>query len=109
VEHITVSNEGQRSKSQSQTQPDCRGRAQLKNGKAIIELPQSFQTPQDNEVWTINITAIDGYDRLTVKTQNGHPIKNGRFIITSDKIHSNQQFYWEVRCGRSSRRESMNR
>ena len=78
-----------------------RGTSQLKNGKAEITLPDYFEALTRKQGRTILLTNIDGFDKLAVKKINNHKINNGKCIVFSDNIDSNQEFDWEVKAIRS--------
>jgi hypothetical protein len=75
-----------------------RGTAQLKSGKMQIQLPRYFEGLTRTEDRTILLTNIDGFDPLTVLTQDGAQIKDGRFIVASSNEESTQAFHWEVKA-----------
>lgn len=78
-----------------------RGEGQLINGKATITLPDYFEKLTRLEERTIQLTGIDGFDKLAIKTQNRAQITDGRFSVYSDNPNSSQKFNWEVKAVRS--------
>jgi hypothetical protein len=77
-----------------------RGTGQLKNGYAEITLPDYFESLTYEENRTIQLTPIDGFDQVCVKTVNGKQIVNGKFIVISSNPNSTQKFNWEVKAVR---------
>lgn len=77
-----------------------RGSARLEGGRAVVQLPDYFESLTQQEGRTVQLTAIDGFDRLAVRTQAGARIRNGRFEVYSDNPNSTQQFDWEVKARR---------
>lgn len=78
-----------------------RGSAQLRNGRVEIELPHYFEALTRSKGRTIQLTTIDGFDPITVLSQGGEKIKNGRFIVVSNNHESKQAFDWEVKAIRA--------
>ena len=78
-----------------------RGESKLENGKCTITLPSYFEAFTRKEQRTVILTNIDGFDRIAVKSINGHKIKDGRFIVVSENPDSTQKFDWEVKAVRS--------
>lgn len=78
-----------------------RGEGQLVNGKAVIDLPEYFEKLTRKEDRTIQLTAVDGFDKLAVKTREGAQITDGRFTVHSDNPNSSQKFNWEIKAMRS--------
>lgn len=77
-----------------------RGTAQLQNGQAVIQLPDYFEALTQAEGRTIQLTGLDGFDRLAVRSQDGAKIVDGRFVVYSDNLASKQRFDWEVKARR---------
>jgi hypothetical protein len=77
-----------------------RGSAQLQNGRAVIQLPTYFEALTQTEGRTIQLTGVDGFDRLAVQSQGGARIVDGQFEVYSDNIASSQRFDWEVKARR---------
>jgi len=77
-----------------------RGTASLKNGKTQITLPNYFEALTRSEGYTIQLTNVDGFDKLAVHKVNGSKINHGQFIVISDKANSSQEFDWEVKAVR---------
>lgn len=77
-----------------------RGSAQLVNGRAVVALPHYFEALTAEEGKTIQLTNIDGFDRLMVQTRGGRKISDGTFVVVSDDATSSQQFDWEVKAVR---------
>jgi hypothetical protein len=75
-----------------------RGESRLERGSATIQLPGDFEASTLKEHRTVQITYIDGYDRLAVKTQEGRQIKDGKIIVASEISSSTQRFNWEVKA-----------
>ena len=80
-----------------------RGSAQLMQGQTVVRLPAYFEDLTQNDNRTVQLTNIDGFDRLAVKTRDGERIKDGAFTVISDNQTSNQTFDWEVKALRSDR------
>jgi hypothetical protein len=78
-----------------------RGEGQLSQGEAEIVLPEYFEKLTRREGRTIQLTGIDGFDKLAVKTKNGVQIKDGKFVVYSDNSGSAQKFNWEVKAVRA--------
>jgi hypothetical protein len=78
-----------------------RGESQLRDGKAVIELPQYFEALTAPHGRTVMLTLVDGFDRLAVQRQSGTQVKDGRFIVICDNPASTQSFNWEVKAQRA--------
>ncbi len=78
-----------------------RGSAQLENGQARVTLPVYFEALAREDGRTIQLTNVDGFDRLAVKTQDGAKIAEGAFVVVSEDPGSAQHFDWEVKAVRS--------
>lgn len=78
-----------------------RGSAALRAGQATVVLPGYFESLTRTEGRTIQLTNMDGFDLLAVRSQNGAKIANGRFIVISKNRASNQRFDWEVKAVRA--------
>jgi len=75
-----------------------RGEAKLKNGKAIIKLPDYFEALTRKEGRTVILTCKNGWSPLYVDGE----IENGKFIVRTTKNGDpNQEFYWEVKAIRA--------
>lgn len=72
-----------------------RGEAQLVNGKAEIQLPDYFEKLTRIENRTVFLSSMD-YETLSVISQNGSQIKDGKFIVKSKTPEANGKFEWEV-------------
>lgn len=77
-----------------------RGEACLEHGLAIIELPHYFEALTHEDGRTVQLTAVDGFDRLAVQSQDGQAVSGGQFSVISDNPHSTQRFMWEVKAVR---------
>jgi hypothetical protein len=77
-----------------------RGTARLHDGKAEIQLPDYFEALTHAEGRTVLLTNLDGFDQLSVSTQGGAKIKDGRFLVVSSDPRSSQEFDWEVKAVR---------
>jgi len=77
-----------------------KGKASLKNGRAMIQLPNYFEALTRKEGRTIILTAINGFDGLAVKQNKGVEIHKGKFEVYSNNAQSTQTFYWEVKAVR---------
>lgn len=75
-----------------------RGSAQLKNGYAVIDLPDYFEALTREEGRTVLLTNVDGYEPLCVCTTKGKRIVQGRFIVMARSPMSSQEFDWEVKA-----------
>lgn len=78
-----------------------RGEGVLENGEAQIELPSYFEALTRDENRTIQLTNVDGFDRLAVRTHDGAKISNGAFVVISENAASTQRFDWEVKAVRA--------
>lgn len=78
-----------------------RGSARLEAGRAHIELPAYFEALTRTEGRTIQLTNVDGFDRLAVQTQAGARIVDGAFLVVSENPQSQQRFDWEVKAVRA--------
>ena len=71
-----------------------RGEARLKNGKAIVKLPDYFESLTRKEGRTVLLTCKNGWSPLYVEGE----IENGKFVVkTTKEGNLNQEFYWEVK------------
>jgi len=77
-----------------------RGTAQLEHGRAEIRLPEYFEALTQAEGRTVQLTNVNGFDRLAVHAPDGRAIVDGRFTVVSDRGDSSQTFYWEVKAVR---------
>jgi hypothetical protein len=78
-----------------------RGEAQLKEGRAVVALPEYFDALAREEGCTVMLTNVDGFDRLAIKRQSGMQVKNGQFVVISENPTSTQAFTWEVKAARA--------
>ena len=78
-----------------------RGEGELLNGRAEITLPAYFEALTRPAGRTVQLTAIDGFDPLTVETKGGAVIANGRFTVRSNVARSRQRFHWQVMAVRA--------
>lgn len=78
-----------------------RGSAQLEDGAARIALPPYFEALTRDGDQTIQLTNIDGFDRLAVQTRDGARIVDGAFTVVSENGNSAQRFDWEVKAVRA--------
>lgn len=78
-----------------------RGEAKLVRGQAVVELPEYFEALARPAGRTVQLTNVDGFDRLAVRTQSGAQVRDGRFIVVSDNAASVQAFSWEVKAVRA--------
>ncbi len=78
-----------------------RGSAKLSAGRAVVELPHYFEALTLEEGRTIQLTNVDGFDRLAVKTQDGRRIFDGRFVVVAEDPRSEQAFDWQVMAVRA--------
>lgn len=73
-----------------------RGSARLTNGRAVVRLPHYFEALTKPAGRTVQLTNVDGFDRLAVKTTKGARISGGSFTVVSDNRRSDQAFDWQV-------------
>ncbi len=78
-----------------------RGSARLEGGRVRIELPAYFEALTRTDGRTIQLTNVDGFDRLAVRTQEGVKISEGAFVVVSENPRSSQRFDWEVKAVRA--------
>ena len=78
-----------------------RGSAQVSEGRAVVELPDYFEAATRVEGRTVQLTNVDGFDRLAVETREGHRIVDGRFVVVSEDPRSEQTFDWLVMAVRA--------
>jgi len=78
-----------------------RGSAQLENGRIEISLPPYFEALTKEQDRTIQLTNIDGFDRLAIQSLDGVKITNGAFVVISEQPQSSQQFDWNVTAVRA--------
>ena len=78
-----------------------RGAAQLSGGEARVKLPDYFEALTRAEGRTVQLTNIDGFDRLAVRTVEGAKIHEGAFVVVSEDPESVQRFDWEVKAVRA--------
>jgi hypothetical protein len=79
-----------------------RGEGQLISGRAVIELPKSFESIAAKDGRTVQLTNVDGFDRLAVERQAGMQVANGRFNVVSENKSSSQAFSWQVTAKRAN-------
>ncbi len=77
-----------------------RGTATLTDGAAQVQLPRYFEALTDPDSVTVQLTALDGFDRLCVETVEGRKVRNGVFRVRSENPGSGQRFDWEVKATR---------
>lgn len=78
-----------------------RGSGRLEGGRARIELPEYFEALTCRGGRTIQLTNVDGFDRLAVRTQEGETIRDGAFLVMAENPASSQRFDWEVKAVRA--------
>jgi hypothetical protein len=78
-----------------------RGTAKLENGRALVALPYYFEGLTRKEGRTVQLTNIDGFDMLAVRTRNGFKVSDGGFVVESSNRDSRQSFDWEVKAVRA--------
>lgn len=78
-----------------------RGSARLNRGRAEIRLPPYFERLTRPGDRTVLLTAVDGFDPLSVISQRGEKIREGRFVVESSRRDSRQAFDWEVKAVRA--------
>lgn len=78
-----------------------RGSGRLENGEARIELPPYFEALTCRGGRTVQLTNVDGFDRLAVRSQEGVKIVDGAFVVMSENPESEQRFDWEVKAVRA--------
>lgn len=70
-----------------------KGRAKLRNGIAVIELPSYFDALNKTDNREINLTCINGWSPLYL---DGEIAKNQFTIKTTDQGEPNQEFSWVI-------------
>ncbi len=80
-----------------------RGSGQLVEGRAEVKLPSYFEALTKPEDRTIQLTNVDGFDRIAVALTDGNRIKAGTFVVASDNPDSTQKFDWEVKAVRKDK------
>jgi hypothetical protein len=78
-----------------------RGEGRLRNGRAVIELPKSFESIAAKDGRTVLLTTVDGFDRLAIERQSEKQVTEGRFVVVSDNRASSQAFSWQVSAKRA--------
>lgn len=78
-----------------------RGSAQLIEGRIKVELPKYFEALTRSEGRTIQLTNVDGFDRISVQTRNGTKILDGSFEVVAETADSRQRFDWVVTAVRA--------
>lgn len=78
-----------------------RGTAKLRNGRALVKLPAYFEGLTRREGRTVQLTNIDGFDVLAVRTRGGAKVVDGAFVVEARSGRSNQSFDWEVKAVRA--------
>lgn len=78
-----------------------RGSARLLKGRAVVRLPDYFEALTRQEGRTVQLTNIDGFDRLAVASRQGRTIADGAFTVIADRRRSDQRFDWEVKAVRA--------
>jgi len=77
-----------------------RGVAQVTMGVVQIQLPEYFTALTNDEDITIQLTNVNGFDRLTVVESLGKQVHEGKFVIAAEDKTSFQKFNWEVKAVR---------
>ncbi len=75
-----------------------RGESHLVHGEAIIKLPSYFEALTDMQGRTVQLTKLDGFDKIQIKHQRGYSVYNGTLIVVSEKKDSVQKFFWEIKA-----------
>jgi hypothetical protein len=75
-----------------------RGEGQLVEGRAVIELPEYFEALTQQGQRTVILTNVDGFDGLAVQRQAEMQVKDGKFVVVSNRPDSTQRFTWEVKA-----------
>tara|TARA_R110000772_G_scaffold239111_1_gene351127 strand:+ start:2683 stop:3453 length:771 start_codon:yes stop_codon:yes gene_type:complete len=78
-----------------------RGSSSLMNGRITVELPEYFESLTRKDGRTIQLTNIDGFDKIAIKRINGEKINLGKFVVISNSKTSYQSFDWEVKAVRA--------
>lgn len=78
-----------------------RGSARLKNGRAVVRLPNYFEYLARLDGRTVQLTNVDGFDSLAVLRRGGRTVADGTFTVISDSARSSQRFDWEVKAVRA--------
>jgi hypothetical protein len=78
-----------------------RGESRLSGGRAVIHLPDYFESLTSKAGRTVILTNVDGFDRLAVQSRAGSQVSGGSFIVVSDNAASTQRFSWEVKAVRA--------
>jgi hypothetical protein len=78
-----------------------RGQGRLAQGRARINLPPFFEALSRQEGRTVQLTPMDGFDRLAIRSREGWPVKDGVLEVYSDNPASTQAFMWEVKAVRA--------
>lgn len=78
-----------------------RGSARLEGGEARIALPPYFEALTCAGGRTVQLTNVDGFDRLAIRTRDGATIADGAFVVISENPESTQRFDWEVKAVRA--------
>jgi len=73
-----------------------RGKTTLQHGQAFVALPDYFEGLTQEEHRAVFLQNMSGFDKVTVKTQDGKRIKNGVLHIVSQDKHSQSIVSWEV-------------
>jgi hypothetical protein len=78
-----------------------RGEGQLSEGKAIVELPDYFESLAREEGRTVLLTPLSESD-TPISQLATSSVDNGSFtVVGTDKKNPSQRFYWEVKAVRS--------
>lgn len=78
-----------------------RGEGQLTNGSATIALPEYFEATTREGRRTVLLTNVDGFDPLAIRRQGDMQVRDGRFVVFSNRPDSTQRFTWEVKAVRA--------
>ena len=78
-----------------------RGSAQLARGRAVVKLPAYFESLTRAAGRTVQLTNVDGFDPLAIRTRNGRKVSEAAFLVVSSNPTSSQRFDWEVKALRA--------
>ena len=73
-----------------------RGKDTLKNGRAVVTLPDYFESLTRQESRVVFVTNSSSFDSVFIETQDGLQVKNGQFVVRSDQVSEDISFDWEV-------------
>jgi len=74
-----------------------RGKAQLENGKCVVELPDYFEALTLPESRTVSLTPVDGWSPLYLEGE----VTNSFTVRTNLRANEGQKFHWEVKAERA--------